>query len=62
MRTPNVLTIFPIAFLRTVLRHIAALLLEGANGDHDEAWKAAETLILGQAPRTTAELRLVYRV
>ncbi|HVY17359.1 MAG TPA: hypothetical protein VHB27_19200 [Rhodopila sp.] len=58
MRTADL----PAVFLRTVIRHIAVLLLEGANGDYDEAWEGAETLILGHNPQTEAELRLVYRV
>ncbi|HVY14501.1 MAG TPA: hypothetical protein VHB27_04695 [Rhodopila sp.] len=58
MRTTDL----PIALLRTVLGHIAVLLLQGANGNHEEAWEAAECLIHGHAPRTEVELHLVYRI
>ncbi|HVY18224.1 MAG TPA: hypothetical protein VHB27_23600, partial [Rhodopila sp.] len=56
------ITELPAALLRTVLRHLAVLLLEGANGNHQEAWEAAEALILGHCPRTEAELHLIYRI
>ncbi|HVY13606.1 MAG TPA: hypothetical protein VHB27_00160 [Rhodopila sp.] len=59
---PVQITDLPAAFLRTILHHIAALLLQGANGDYQEALEAAEKVILGQAPRNDAELRLVARV
>ncbi|HVY15615.1 MAG TPA: hypothetical protein VHB27_10315 [Rhodopila sp.] len=52
----------PAAFLRSILHHIAALLLQGAGGDQDEAWKAAQDLVAGNDPRTDAELRLVARI
>ncbi|HWB97024.1 MAG TPA: hypothetical protein VG672_09990 [Bryobacteraceae bacterium] len=52
----------PAAFLRTLLRHIAALLLQGAGGDHEDAWTAAETVLLANDPWTLTETSLTARI
>ncbi|HVY13682.1 MAG TPA: hypothetical protein VHB27_00540 [Rhodopila sp.] len=54
-------TELPTAFLYVILSQLAALLLQGAGGNRDEAWEAAKTLVMGHSPQTVTELRLIVR-
>lgn len=55
-------TTVPVALLETILNHIAALFLTGANGDIVAARQAASQMLNAYHPQTEDELRLAAKI